>query len=37
LIILTGASAPPSHAPAAKPEHTPSPCKVRMRLVSMAV
>src|SRR5579863_8157967 len=37
LTILIGASAPPSHAPAANPQNTPSACKVRRRLACIGV
>src|SRR5436305_12807125 len=34
---LIGASAPPSHAPAAKPQKIPSACRLRKRLLSTGV
>src|SRR5579863_6614444 len=37
LTILIGASAPPSHAPAANPQNTPSACKVRRRPACIGV
>ena len=37
LTILMGASAPPSHAPAANPQNTPSACKLRRRLAGIGL